>query len=54
MTRKANVRLAVELARLRGLELPLAEPIERRYEQAVAAGRADADIAAVVELLRRR
>src|ERR1700761_8962614 len=49
-----DVRLAEELARSRGLELPLAETVKRRYEQAMLDGWADADIAAVVELVRRQ
>ncbi|MGZ4311730.1 MAG: NAD(P)-dependent oxidoreductase [Solirubrobacteraceae bacterium] len=49
-----DVRLAEELARSRGLQLPLAEAVKRRYEEAMAGGWADADIAAVVELVRRR
>jgi 3-hydroxyisobutyrate dehydrogenase-like beta-hydroxyacid dehydrogenase len=48
-----DVRLTEELARSRGLDLPLAEEVKRRYEQAAADGWADADIAAVVELVRR-
>jgi 3-hydroxyisobutyrate dehydrogenase-like beta-hydroxyacid dehydrogenase len=49
-----DVRLAEKLARSRGLHLPLAEAVKRRYEQAAADGWADADISAVVELVRRQ
>jgi 3-hydroxyisobutyrate dehydrogenase-like beta-hydroxyacid dehydrogenase len=49
-----DVRLATELARSHGVRLPLAEAVKRRYEQAAAEGWADADIAAVVELVRKR
>src|SRR6202012_3376695 len=49
-----DVRLAEELARFHGLQLPLADAVKRRSEEAMADGWADADIAAVVELLRRR
>jgi 3-hydroxyisobutyrate dehydrogenase-like beta-hydroxyacid dehydrogenase len=47
-----DVRLAEDLARSCGLSLPLADAVGRRYEQAAAQGWADADIGAVVELLR--
>ena len=49
-----DMRLAEELARFHGLQLPLADAVKRQYEEAIADGWADADIAAVVELLRRR
>ena len=49
-----DVRLAAELARSHGLQLPLAEAVKRRYEEAMADGWSDADIAAVVELMRRQ
>jgi 3-hydroxyisobutyrate dehydrogenase-like beta-hydroxyacid dehydrogenase len=49
-----DVRLAEDLAHSRGLRLPLAECVRRRYEEAMAQGWAEADIAAVVELIRRR
>jgi 3-hydroxyisobutyrate dehydrogenase-like beta-hydroxyacid dehydrogenase len=49
-----DVRLAEELAQSHGLQLPLADAVKRRYEEAMADGWADADIAAVVELVRRR
>ena len=48
-----DVRLAEGLARSHGLRLPLADAVKRRYEEAMAAGWTDADIAAVVELVRR-
>jgi 3-hydroxyisobutyrate dehydrogenase-like beta-hydroxyacid dehydrogenase len=47
-----DVRLANDLARSRGMRLPLAEAVQRLYEQA-AEGWAEADIAAVVELMPR-
>ncbi|MGO8905856.1 MAG: NAD(P)-dependent oxidoreductase [Solirubrobacteraceae bacterium] len=49
-----DVRLAEDLARSHGVQLPLADAVKRRYEEAAAQGWADADIGAVVELLRRR
>jgi 3-hydroxyisobutyrate dehydrogenase-like beta-hydroxyacid dehydrogenase len=48
------VRLAEEMARFHGLQLPLADAVKRRYEEAMTDGWADADIAAVVELVRRQ
>jgi 3-hydroxyisobutyrate dehydrogenase-like beta-hydroxyacid dehydrogenase len=48
-----DLRLAEELARAHGLPLPLAEAVKRRYEQAAAEGWSDADIGAVVEVVRR-
>lgn len=48
-----DVRLAAELGASAGVELPLARFVEQRYEQAAASGFANADIAAVVELVRR-
>ena len=48
-----DLRLAEELARAHGVPLPLAEAVRRRYEQAVGEGWSDADIGAVVELVRR-
>jgi 3-hydroxyisobutyrate dehydrogenase-like beta-hydroxyacid dehydrogenase len=48
------VRLAEELAQHRGLQLPLADAVKRRYEEAMADRWAHADIAAVVELARQR
>jgi hypothetical protein len=47
------VRLAEDLARSHGVLLPLADAVKRRFEEAAAQGWADADIGAVVELLRR-
>jgi 3-hydroxyisobutyrate dehydrogenase-like beta-hydroxyacid dehydrogenase len=47
-----DVRLATALARSHGVELPLADAVKRRFEEAAAQGWADADIGAVVELLR--
>ena len=43
-----------QLASSHGLRLPLAEAVEDRYEEAAEHGLADADIAAVVELVRGR
>jgi 3-hydroxyisobutyrate dehydrogenase-like beta-hydroxyacid dehydrogenase len=48
-----DLRLAEDLAHSCGVPLPLAEAVRRRYEQAAAEGWSDADIAAVVELVRR-
>jgi 3-hydroxyisobutyrate dehydrogenase-like beta-hydroxyacid dehydrogenase len=47
-----DVRLADELARSHGIELPLAGAVTRLYEQATAEGWAEADIAAVWEAIR--
>jgi len=47
-----DVRLLVETATGAGVELPLAGAVQGRYEAAVAAGWADADLGAVIELLR--
>jgi 3-hydroxyisobutyrate dehydrogenase-like beta-hydroxyacid dehydrogenase len=47
-----DVRLAEDLARSHGVELPLADAVKRRFEEAAAQGWADADIGAVVELFR--
>jgi 3-hydroxyisobutyrate dehydrogenase-like beta-hydroxyacid dehydrogenase len=47
-----DVRLAAEVAESKGLELPIARLIERRYEEAAESGWSDSDITAVVELLR--
>ena len=49
-----DVRLAEDLARSHGVQLPLADAVKRRFEEAAAQGWADADIGAVVELLRGR
>jgi len=48
-----DVRLAEDLARSHGVVLPLADAVRRRFEEAAAQGWADADIGAVVELLRQ-
>ena len=48
-----DVRLVEDLARSHGVPLPLADVVKRRYEEAAAHGWADADIGAVVELLRK-
>ncbi len=48
-----DVRLAEDLARSHDLTLPLAAAVKRRFEEAAAQGWADADIGAVVELLRK-
>ena len=45
---------AADLARSHGVPLPLADAVKRRFEEAAAQGWADADIGAVVELLRER
>jgi 3-hydroxyisobutyrate dehydrogenase-like beta-hydroxyacid dehydrogenase len=47
-----DMRLAEDLARSRGLQLPLLDVVKRRYEEVMTDGWADADIAAVVELVR--
>ena len=47
-----DVRLAVDLARSHGVVLPLANAVKERFEEAAAQGWGDADIGAVVELLR--
>lgn len=49
-----DVRLVTQLASSHGLRLPLAEAVKDRYEEAAEHGLADADIAAVVELVRGR
>jgi 3-hydroxyisobutyrate dehydrogenase-like beta-hydroxyacid dehydrogenase len=49
-----DVRLAEDLALSHGVVLPLADAVKRRFEQAAAQGWADADIGAVVELLRKQ
>lgn len=46
-----DVRLAFELACSEGLRLPVAQEIKRLYEQAAAGQLADADIAAIRELI---
>ncbi|WP_405150108.1 NAD(P)-dependent oxidoreductase [Sphaerisporangium sp. NBC_01403] len=47
-----DVRLLNELAESNGLSLPIARVVERRYEQAGERGWTEADIAAVVEVVR--
>ena len=47
-----DVRLAADLARSHGVVLPLANAVKERFEEAAAQGWGDADIGAVVELLR--
>ena len=49
-----DVRLAEELAQGHDLRLPLAEAVRRRYEEAAADGWDNADITAIVELVRRQ
>ncbi|HUA48272.1 MAG TPA: NAD(P)-dependent oxidoreductase [Solirubrobacteraceae bacterium] len=49
-----DVRLLEDLARSHGVSLPLADAVKRRFEEAAAQGWADADIGAVVELLRKQ
>lgn len=49
-----DVRLAAEMAGSAGVRLPLAELVRQRYEEAAGAGWGDADVGAVVELLRSR
>ena len=48
-----DLRLAEDLAASHNLRLPVADVVKRRYEQAAAQGWANADIAAIVELVRR-
>src|SRR5437879_12715287 len=48
-----DVLLAEDLARSHGMPLPLADAVQRRFDEAAAQGWADADIGAVVELLRK-
>ncbi len=47
-----DVALFAEAARASGVEVPLADAVLQRYQAAVHAGLGDADIGAVVELLR--
>ena len=47
-----DVRLAEDLARSHGMQLPLANAVQRRFEEEAAQGWADADLGAVVELFR--
>ncbi|MER5419412.1 NAD(P)-dependent oxidoreductase [Streptosporangium roseum] len=49
-----DVRLIAEVAESKGLRLPIARLVERRYEEAAGHGWSDSDITAVVELLRER
>jgi len=49
-----DVRLAEQLASSHGLELPLAAAVAGRYEEAARQGWAQADLGAIVELLRGR
>jgi 3-hydroxyisobutyrate dehydrogenase-like beta-hydroxyacid dehydrogenase len=49
-----DVRLLAEVAESRGLDLPIARLVERRYEEAAGRGWSDSDITAVVELLREQ
>jgi 3-hydroxyisobutyrate dehydrogenase-like beta-hydroxyacid dehydrogenase len=48
-----DVRLAEELARSHSVQLRVGETVKQLYERAAAEGWADADIAAVVELIRK-
>src|SRR5207237_2402432 len=48
-----DVRLVEDLGRSNGVPLPLADVVKRCYEEAATHGWADADIGAVVELLRK-
>ncbi|MEV6984404.1 NAD(P)-dependent oxidoreductase [Sphaerisporangium sp. NPDC051017] len=47
-----DVRLVAEVAEANGLPLPIARLVERRYEEAARHTSAEADIAAIVELVR--
>ncbi|WP_214413925.1 NAD(P)-dependent oxidoreductase [Sphaerisporangium fuscum] len=47
-----DVRLFAEVAESNGLPLPIARLVQRRYQEAAGASWRDADIAAVVELVR--
>ncbi|MGH9093980.1 MAG: NAD-binding protein, partial [Acidimicrobiales bacterium] len=49
-----DLGLALDLARSHDVDLPAGTFFADRYEQAAAGGWGDADITAVVELLRRR
>lgn len=49
-----DVHLLVDAAGAAGVRLPLAALVASRYDEAAAGGLADRDVAAVVELLRRR
>ncbi len=43
-----DVGLALDAARERNLELPITEAIARRWQEAIAGGHADADVATVI------
>jgi 3-hydroxyisobutyrate dehydrogenase-like beta-hydroxyacid dehydrogenase len=47
-----DVRLLAQAAESNGISLPIARLVERRYEEAAERGWSDADIAAIVELVR--
>jgi 3-hydroxyisobutyrate dehydrogenase len=49
-----DVGLALEAARERGLELPITEAIARRWQEAIADGHADEDVAAVIAVAAPR
>jgi 3-hydroxyisobutyrate dehydrogenase-like beta-hydroxyacid dehydrogenase len=47
-----DVRLAGDLAESAGAKVPIARLVEQRYEEAAAPGWADADLGAVIEVVR--
>ena len=49
-----DVGLALDAARERDLELPITEAISRRWQQAIADGHADEDVAAVIAFAEPR
>jgi len=49
-----DVRLLAETAAGAGVELPVARQVEEQFERAAASGWADADVSAIVEVLRGR
>ncbi len=49
-----DVGLAEQMATREALRLPVAELVKRRYEEAAAAGFADEDLTAVIELVRSK
>jgi 3-hydroxyisobutyrate dehydrogenase len=49
-----DVGLALDAARERNLELPITEAISRRWQQAIADGHADEDVAAVIAVAGSR
>jgi 3-hydroxyisobutyrate dehydrogenase-like beta-hydroxyacid dehydrogenase len=49
-----DLRLASETAEAVGVEMPVSDFVRQRYELAAAVGLGDKDIAAVIELLRRK